>query len=245
MKKNSVLLLLMFIGVSLIQCDTEKDDIKQTPTPEILHGVWRSENNDSIKFINPSSVYINSILHHYIVEYDSLKLAGLCNDLYCSDWLPSGTTQYGSYKYTFDTESNKLVIYDFYNTYDSIYYLHNSESSAFFRTNEEIVLPFEEWIQGRWINQVDKGLLFSRPYLINDILSEIDTSKDFFKYGLYFGGNGAGSLYVFTNDSLRLHSSISSYFWSYSPYKYEIDRVEDCLIILNYCAIDTSRFFKE
>ena len=81
MKKinDLILLLFMFIGIGLIRCDNDNDISIDTPPEDWIIGTWRSEYNDSIKFISDSTVFINSLCHNYQFINDSIELHLLCD----------------------------------------------------------------------------------------------------------------------------------------------------------------------
>ena len=240
MKKLQLyIILLLWLFAS---CDRNHEELpKQTPSAAYLKGLWKSENNDSIKFVKPGEVYINSVLHYYSFEKDSLKLQSLCNDLYCS---VKGTINY--YGYGIDSAKNQLIIYDFYNTFDTIFNLNNENLSFFTKSSEPLQVQFHEWIQGTWISGDNSTLLFTCPYLLQtyELDNKYYSCAAFVEKGLLYGGNGLGSQYVFTKDKLRLHSSLSSDLCSFSSYGYVFFKDEDMLVVFNYQSTDTAKFYK-
>ena len=218
-----------------------KDVSKIIEGKNALEGIWKSEYNDSIKFISSTEVIINSIFYYYEFGDDSIGLHSLCNDIYCSNM-----GKYRNYKYELDSISNKFLIYNFKNTFDSLYLLQNDSLVIFSKVNSSMTLGFYEWIQGIWQNQNNETILFSRPYSLESNILNINLPEctDFVATGEFYGGNGLGSLYIFSEDSLRLHSSLSSNLCSYSSYQYKLDITNNQLIIFNYNVVDSSKFIK-
>ncbi len=239
--KSIVIFILLAFGMGLIQCETNNNNVPERIPPEDwIKGVWRSEYNDSIKFISDTLVYINSLLHYCKFEEDSIKILYWCYP----------EQNYRSYKYEFNITMNKFLLYDFSNIYhlsiiplDSLFSLHNLDSTLFTKSNEKVELPFEEWIQGVWVcNNGRYHLSFIRPYRMKN--------SKYFQYKSSFYNNGIYYIrydneYVFTEDSLKIHYSTSSYLGSYSSYSYEFDKANDLLILYNYNKIDTAKFYKQ
>lgn len=237
MRSIIIFTFLLFVMV-LIQCETNNNIPERIPPEDWIKGVWRSENNDSIKFISDTMVYINSLRHHCKFEEDSIKIR------YC--WFPEQ-----AFRYEFDIKMNKFLLYGFSNIYqlyilslDSLYSLYNHDSTLFTRSNEKLELPFEEWIQGTWVcNNNGKDLLaFTRPYKMKN--SEyFPYSNSFYNKGIYY--INCFNEYVFTEDSLKIHYAKSSYGGEYSPYSYKVNKANDLLILLNYQKMDTAKFYKQ
>ena len=224
--------------MGLIQCETNNNEVSyRIPPEDWIKGVWRSEHNDSIKFINDTLVYINSLRQYCKFEEDSIKIRYY--------WFPEQ-----AYRYEFDMKMNEFILYGFSNIYvrltlslDSLFSLHNSDSTLFTKSNEKIKLPFEEWIQGTWVcnNNRKDFLSFTRPYLMKK--SEyFPYTNNFYKNGIYYIRHV--NEYVFTEDSLKIHFGTSSYSWSYSPYSYKLNKENDLLMLINYNKMDTAKFYK-
>lgn len=234
--RSIIIYTFLIFEMVLIQCETGNNHEPEVIPPEDwITGVWRSEYNDSVKFISTKEVYMNSILHYCNLKDYSIEL-----------WLPWCPRTINSFDYEFNIKKNQFIIYNFYNIYGPIYFFHNPDSTVFTKSNEELQLPFEEWIQGLWVNQsnIHKSFVFSRPYKIKNE-DEFHWCRNFVRNGIYYIGDSCNiNQYVFTKDSLRIHWSSSSNLNDYSSFHFEIDKEDSLFILYDFNNLDTTKYYK-
>ena len=184
------LLICALLVLVTLQCKKDETPPDNTPSFEFLEGVWRSEHNDSMKFVNQYEVYMNSVLHKYPFSNQNIQLMLFA----CQD-------SFTSYSCKVNEEARQLTLHNFSNAvYDSAYRFHNPGKTVFTKTDEPIHLPFEEWIQGRWENENKHGYSFTRPEKIKNTGSYhcFDFTDEYF-YELCKCTRG---YLVFTSDTL-------------------------------------------